>query len=70
MGYSRADIISAAKNCMRDRKHCPRTCPLLQSENCQKLILREAIRMYDELMRRTPDEDEQVFEEETAQEEA
>ena len=70
MLYSRADIITAARNCLRDRKHCPVTCPLLQSENCQKIILREAIKMYDEIMGRFSDEDEQVFEEENAQEEA
>lgn len=68
MAYSRMDIISAAKNCLRVGKTCPKSCPLLQSENCQDIIFREAIRMYDELKGRTPDdENEQACAEEETQ---
>ena len=49
-------IISGAKNCLKERKTCPRSCPLMRYSGCQKIILREAIKMYDELCGREPDD--------------
>lgn len=70
MRHNRLDIISAAKNCLRDTVKCPRKCPLIKEENCQKFIFREAIRMYDEMKGRVFDgEDESVCQEEETQEE-
>ena len=59
--------MTAAKVCLRESVQCPKTCPLLQEINCQKIIFREAIRMYEEL-RGNDDEEEQVCEEEETQE--
>ena len=68
MRHCRMDIVNAARNCLHENKRCPRRCPLLQEENCQKIIFREMIRMYDELEgRETDDEDESVCEEEETQ---
>lgn len=69
MGITRLNIISGAKNCLNSRKTCPQSCPLFRFKNCQQIILREAVRMYDELLGREPDEAyEQVCTEEETQE--
>lgn len=59
--------MNAAKSCLRESVNCPTMCPLLREINCQKIIFREAIRMYEEL-RGNCDEEEQVCEEEETQE--
>lgn len=57
MRHSRFHIVIAAKACLRDRKTCPKTCPLLQEEQCQKFICRELIKMYEEMEGRIFDDE-------------
>ena len=68
MSHSRFNVVIAAKTCLRDRKHCPRTCPLFQEEHCQKIICRELIKIYNETGGQIPyGEDEPIHEEEKTQ---
>ena len=68
MRYSRFDIVVAAKACLKERKTCPRTCPLLQENHCQKIICRELIKIYNETGGQIPyGEDEPIYEEEKTQ---
>ena len=71
MRHSRFDIVIAAHACLPQRKTCPRTCPLLQEEHCQRFICRELIRLYEETKGQIFDgEDESLYPEEETQEEA
>lgn len=70
MRHCRLDVVTAARNCLHERKNCPKSCPLLQEENCQNFIFREIIKMYEEMEGSDPGgKDESLCTEEEAQEE-
>lgn len=70
MTTTRQNIVSAAKTCLNVRVNCPKSCPLFRMKNCQKIIIREIIRMYNEMNGVDADEVESILEEEETQTEA
>ena len=52
MQIARKDIIEAARQCLRETKNCPKKCPLVGRLHCQDIILRETIKLYEELNER------------------